>query len=242
MFTELHTPKYLLTVVNDGQTCYTTPMKKIISFDLDGTLVHGKYGDIVWNHGIPEEYSHKYGIPFDEAKKLIRVQYEAIGDANIEWYNIDLWLAKFDLPVSANTLLNRYETSIEAFSDTLEVLQALMTRYTLIVASNAARIFVEKELAYTNLARYFTHIISATTDYGMVKKDERFYKRLCTMLNASPHEIVHVGDHQVFDFEAPLRHGIDAFHLVYDQSTVIDKSPRGDGNVIFRLSDLLVKL
>jgi putative hydrolase of the HAD superfamily len=217
-------------------------MKKIISFDLDGTLVHGKYGDMVWNHGIPEEYARKYGMPFEDAKRLVRAQYEAVGDSAIKWYNIDYWLAKFDLPVSANTLLNRYETSIEAFSDTLEVLQALMKKYTLIIASNAARIFVEKELAYTDLTHYFTHIISATTDFGMVKKDERFYKKLCTMLNASPHEIVHVGDHQVFDFEAPLRHGIDAFHLVHDQSTVIDKSPQVEGSVIFRLSDLLGKL
>jgi HAD superfamily hydrolase (TIGR01493 family) len=217
-------------------------MKKIISFDLDGTLVHGKYGDIVWNQGIPEEYAMKYCIPFEEAKKLIRAQYEAIGDAAIEWYNIDNWLRKFDLPVSANTLLNRYETSIEAFPDTQEVLQALKTKYTLIIASNAARIFVEKELAYTDLTHYFTHIISATTDYGMVKKDERFYERLCTTLNASPHEIVHVGDHLAFDFEAPSRLGIEAYHLVYDQSAGIDESPAKNGNVIVRLSDLLEKL
>jgi putative hydrolase of the HAD superfamily len=117
-----------------------------------------------------------------------------------------------------------------------------MTRYTLVIASNAARIFVEKELAYTNIAHYFTHIISATTDYGMVKKEERFYERLCNTLNASPLEIVHVGDHQVFDFEVPLRLGIDAFHLVYDQPAVIDESHGENGNVIVRLSDLLDKL
>jgi putative hydrolase of the HAD superfamily len=217
-------------------------MKKIISFDLDGTLVHGKYGDMVWNHGIPEEYARKYNMTFGEAKKLIRAQYEAIGDSAIEWYNIDNWLRKFDLPVSANTLLNRYETSIEAFSDSLEVLQALMTRYTLIIASNAARIFVEKELAYTNLAHYFTHIISATTDYDMVKKDERFYKKLCSTLNASPRDIVHVGDHLIFDFEAPSRLGIDAYHLVYDAPIVRDESPAKNGKTIYCLRDLLDRL
>lgn len=217
-------------------------MKKIISFDLDGTLVHGKYGDIVWNQGIPEEYAMKYGMTFEEAKRLIRTQYEAVGDANIEWYNIDNWLRKFDLHVSANTLLNRYETSIEAFSDTLEVLQALMKKYTLIIASNAARIFVEKELAYTDLTHYFTHIISATTDYGMVKKDERFYKRLCAVLNASPHEIVHVGDHQVFDFEAPSRLGIDSYHIVYDPPAASDGSTNKNGKTIYRLRDLLDKI
>jgi HAD superfamily hydrolase (TIGR01493 family) len=217
-------------------------MKKIISFDLDGTLVHGKYGDIVWNQGIPEEYAIKYGMPFEEAKKLIRAQYEAIGDSAIEWYNIDNWLRKFDLPVSANTLLNRYETSIEAFPDAIEVLQALMKKYTLIIASNAARIFVEKELAYTDLTHYFTHIISATTDYGMVKKDERFYKKLCTTLNASPHEIVHVGDHRVFDFEAPSRLGIDAYHFVPDHGEMGDQSQTNTGKTIYRLSDLLCKI
>jgi putative hydrolase of the HAD superfamily len=217
-------------------------MKKIISFDLDGTLVHGKYGDIVWNHGIPEEYARKYGITFEEAKQLIRVQYEAVGDTNIEWYNIDYWLKKFDLPVSAYTLLKRYETHIEVFPDTIDVLRDLMTRYTLIIASNAARIFVEKELTYTDLAHHFAHIISATTDFGMVKKEEKFYQKLCNTLNASPHEIVHVGDHRVFDFEAPLSLGIDAYHIVYDRLSASDEPSEKNGKTIHRLSDLLDKI
>ena len=239
MFSELHTPNYLLTVVNDGQTCYTTPMKKIISFDLDGTLVHGKYGDIVWNQGIPEEYARKYGMPFEDAKRLIRAQYEEVGEANIEWYHIELWLRKFDLPVSAKTLLDRYESYIELFPDTKDVLEALMETYTLIIASNAARIFVEKELTYANLTSHFTHIISATSDYCMVKKEAGFYEKLCATLNASPDEIVHVGDHRVFDFEAPSRLGIDAYHIVYDLPAESDMSPAVNGKTIHRLSDLL---
>ena len=140
----------------------------------------------------PRRIRPKYDMPFEEAKRLIRAQYEVIGEATIEWYNIDHWLKKFDLPVSANTLLDRYESHIEPFPDTKEVLEALMETYTLIVASNAARIFVDKELAYTDLTPYFTHIISATSDYGMVKKEAGFYEKLCATLNASPDEIVHV--------------------------------------------------
>jgi putative hydrolase of the HAD superfamily len=217
-------------------------MKKIISFDLDGTLVHGKYGDMVWNHGIPEEYALKYEMSFEEAKRLIRAQYEEVGEANIEWYHIELWLKKFDLPVSAKTLLDRYESYIELFPDTREVLEALMETYTLIVASNAARIFVDKELSYTNLASHFTHIISATSDYGMVKKEAGFYEKLCATLNASPDEIVHVGDHRVFDFEAPSQFGIDAYHFVPDQQGTRDQSQGSNGKTIHRLSDLLDKI
>jgi HAD superfamily hydrolase (TIGR01549 family) len=217
-------------------------MKKIISFDLDGTLVHGKYGDIVWNQGIPEEYARKYGMTIEEAKQLIRAQYEAVGDTNIKWYNIDYWLKKFDLPISAYTLLKRYETHIEIFPDTIDVLQDLMTRYTLIIASNAARIFVEKELTYTDLSHHFAHIISATTDFGMVKKEEKFYQKLCNALNVLPHEIVHVGDHRIFDFEAPLSLGIDAYHIVYAQPSASDESSEKNGKTIYRLSDLLSEL
>lgn len=217
-------------------------MKKIISFDLDGTLVHGKYGDIVWNQGIPEEYARKYDMSFDEARHLIRSQYEEVGETNIEWYHIELWLKKFDLDIPAKTLLDRYESHIEAFPDTKEVLEALMEKYTLIVASNAARIFVDKELSYAKLASHFTHIISATSDFGMVKKETVFYEKLCTTLNISSHEIVHVGDHRVFDFEIPSLLGIDAYHFVPDQKGERDHSQGNNGKTLYHLSDLLDKL
>ncbi len=227
---------------NDGQTCYTTAMKKIISFDLDGTLVHGKYGDLVWNQGIPEEYARKYGMPFEEARHLIRSQYEEIGETNIEWYHIELWLKKFDLDIPAKTLLDRYESHIEVFPDTKMVLEALMEKYALIVASNAARIFVDKELSYANLTSHFSHIVSATSDYGMVKKEAVFYEKLCTTLNISPYEIVHVGDHRIFDYETPSLLGIDAYHFVSDRKETRDQSQENNGKTLYRLSDLLDKL
>ena len=46
-------------------------MKKVISFDLDGTLVQGKFGDMVWRHGIPGKYAEKYGVRLKEAQRLI---------------------------------------------------------------------------------------------------------------------------------------------------------------------------
>lgn len=217
-------------------------MKKIISFDLDGTLVHGKYGDIVWNQGIPEEYARKYAMPFEEARHLIRSQYEEVGETNINWYHIELWLKKFDLGIPAKTLLDRYESYIEVFPDTKQVLEALKEKYTLIVASNAARIFVDKELSYTNLTSHFSHITSATSDYCMVKKEVGFYEKLCATLNISHHEIVHVGDHRVFDFETPSLLGIDAYHFVPDQQEARDQSQGSNGKTIYRLRDLLHKL
>lgn len=192
---------------------YTSSMKKVISFDLDGTLVDARYGDMVWNHGIPAEYARAYGMLFEDARKFIRTQYESVGDGDILWYEISHWLKRFSLDVDAGSLLDRYESYIGLMPDAAEVLKELHTRYTLVIASNAARIFVEKELAHTGVAGLFTHIISATSDYGMIKKEEGFFLRLCAEIGIGSSEMVHVGDHPVFDHDVPSGLGIESYHI-----------------------------
>jgi FMN phosphatase YigB (HAD superfamily) len=209
-------------------------MKKIVSFDLDGTLVNGLYGDMVWNHGVPRVFSLKHSVSFEEARAFTRKEYESVGDGRLEWYNIDYWLDRFDLPVSSHELLDRYESYIELLPFAREVLTALQGRYTLVIASNAARIFVEKEISYTGIGAHFTRIVSATSDYNIVKKGDTFYEALLNELHVSPHEIIHVGDHKIFDFEAPSRFGIESYHLSTDGN--------GDKMVIPNLKILLERL
>jgi len=215
-------------------------MKKVVSFDLDGTLVDAKYGDMVWNHGIPEEYSKKYGMSLDEARTAVMDQYSSVGDADLLWYEIGYWLQRFDLPVTADELLDRYEGFIKPLAGAAEVLKVLKDRYVLVIASNAARMFVEKELVCAGLARYFSRVVSATSDYKMVKKEPDFFKKLCSVLGVTEKEIIHVGDHRIFDFEVPSGLGIEAYH-------VTDKPPeqaRDGGNVkaIGNLTELLEML
>ncbi|HPP06773.1 MAG TPA: HAD family hydrolase [Syntrophorhabdaceae bacterium] len=185
--------------------------RKIISFDLDGTLVSARFGDMVWNHGIPIEYAKKYSLDFDDARKIVINEYKTLGDEDLLWYDIEYWLKRFNLSVSSEELLKRYEDYIVPAKNAKEVLERLEERYTLIVASNAARIFVEKELTHTGLASFFKRIISATSDFGMVKKGEDFYKRLCSELNADVDDFIHIGDHPVFDYMAPISLGIKAY-------------------------------
>jgi HAD superfamily hydrolase (TIGR01493 family) len=209
-------------------------MKKIISFDLDGTLVDGTYGDMVWNHGVPEEYSREYGIPFDRARELVRNEYLSVGDGRLEWYNIQYWLERFNLTVPADELLARYESYIVLLPFAREVLETLGEKYVLIIASNAARIFVEKEVSHADIGHHFTSVISATSDYRIVKKGDSFYKTLCEELHVSPEDIVHVGDHKIFDFEAPTRFGIESYH--------VHSEGNGHERVIPNLKVLLDKL
>ena len=112
-----------------------------------------------------------------------------------------------------------------------EVIHALRKKYILIIASNAARIFVEKELRHTGLEGCFNRSISATSDLRMVKKEEGFYRELCRLLDVSPAEMAHIGDHAVFDVEIPIRVGIDAFHY--------DPAATRNGRVINDFRELL---
>ncbi len=206
-------------------------MKKFISFDLDGTIVDGRYGNMVWLEGVPERYAEQYSLPVAEALAEVKKAYDSVGEAHLLWYDIDYWLRRFDLAISVPELLDRYRGYIRVLPHVAEVIEALHTRYELVIASNAARIFVEKELGHTGLERYFSRVISATSDFGMVKKEQGFYRRLCEVLGASPAEIVHVGDHAVFDFEVPRLVGIDSYHY--------NPAAAANGAVINDFTDLL---
>jgi putative hydrolase of the HAD superfamily len=209
-------------------------MKKVISFDLDGTIVDGRYGNMVWLEGLPERYAEHYSIPVAQAKADVKKAYDSVGEGDLLWYDIHYWIRRFDLAVSVPDLLDRYRGYIRLLPHVRDVIEALATRYELVIASNAARIFVDKELGHTGIARYFSRVISATSDFDMVKKEEGFYRRLCAVCNVSPAELVHVGDHRVFDFEVPRLAGIDAFHY--------DPASEGNGRVITDFRELLGRL
>lgn len=185
-------------------------MKKVISFDLDGTISDKTFSEFVWTEGIPIEFSKRHGIPFEKAKAFILKAYEEIGDRNLLWYDIKYWLKRFDLEIDPDELLKRYEDTIRFLPHAEEVLSELNKKFRLILTSNAARIFVEKQAEVLKLERYFEKILSATSDYGMVKT-ERFFLRLTEDLSIPKEEIIHIGDHPFFDFLCPSSVGIKAF-------------------------------
>ncbi len=224
--------------LNPIPSCYNNGMKKtqkkIISFDLDGTIVGNDFGNMVWLDGVPRKYAERHGLSFEEALSTIKREYDSVGDAHLLWYDIDYWLERFDLAVCVPDLLDAYAPYIRLLPGAKEAITELRKRYQLVVASNAARIFVEKELGQSGLRDCFARVVSATSDYGMVKKEERFYTHLCEELQIGPDELAHVGDHRVFDCEVPLQVGIESYHY--------NPACQDNGRVINDLRELLVRL
>jgi putative hydrolase of the HAD superfamily len=188
-------------------------MPKIISFDMDGTLVDPEFTDWVWGHGIPTLYAEKAGLPFEEAKGFVVKEYLKVGEGAIEWYDIKYWFGFFQLAENWKVLMERYTDKIKVYPDVHPLLERLRDNYPLVLTSNAGREFIRMEMEATGLDRYFDRIFSATSDFGEVKKTAGFYRRICRILEARPQEIVHVGDHYEFDYLVPSSLGIRAFYL-----------------------------
>jgi HAD superfamily hydrolase (TIGR01493 family) len=184
-----------------------------ISFDLDGTLVDSEFVDLVWLKGIPELYAQKEGMDLFRAQELVINEYSKVGDGVLEWYDIGYWFNHFGLPGKWEDLLKQYSHNVRVYPEVHEVLGQLRERYSLIVLSNAAREFIDVEMEKGGLEGYFDQVVSATSDFGMVKKSAKFYKTICEDLNINPQTLIHVGDHWEFDYQIPKQMGIVAYYI-----------------------------
>ncbi|MHA1835881.1 MAG: HAD family hydrolase [Candidatus Odinarchaeia archaeon] len=188
-------------------------MIKIISFDVDGTLVTRKYPDLIWNEIVPKLYAEKEGLTFQEAKKYIIAEYDKIGDGNLKWYDIDYWFNKFGLN-DYNSILDQYKDQITYYPDTFEVLKELNKKYTLIIISNASLPFLKRTTE--KIKHYFKKIISTTSEFKQIKANPEVYLKICNQLNIKPQELVHIGDHEQQDFQIPAKIGVKTFLIKRD--------------------------
>lgn len=156
-------------------------------------------------------YAKKEGISFKEAQGLVRKKYDEIGEEDLRWYLPDYWFRELGLDGSPIDLIRQYQSEVKVFPDALDVLENLSQRFELIATSNASREFLDVSLA--GLSDYLDYIFSSTTDFGLVRKDPRFYREICDILDVRPEEIAHVGDHIKFDYQVPRELGINAFFL-----------------------------
>ena len=182
---------------------------KLVSFDVEGTLVTPDFSYAVWFEAIPERYAERKGIDFELARKAIEEEYRKVGDQRLEWYDVRYWFNKLGLG-TPEQVLERCESKVRYYPEVKEVLASLSERYKLVVASGSTRDFLHHLLQ--DIEPYFTRIFSSLTDYKQLKTSE-FYLKMCQTMEIKPEQVVHVGDNWQFDFVAPSEVGIQAFYL-----------------------------
>lgn len=201
-------------------------MIKIVSFDLDGTLIDWTFANSFWFDRVSRLYAERRGVSYAEALQYISRRYDEVGMDNLEWYDIDYWWKEFDFTTDWKQLVNECRPNVRAYPDSRETLEKLHRRFKLIVISNSLREFAEIEIEESGFKSYFDRIFSATSDFGVVKKTGEFYLKVLKEIDASPSEVVHIGDNWVFDYLAPREAGIQAF--------CIDREGKQSGEFVVR--------
>ncbi len=183
---------------------------KIISFDVEGTLVSHRFSEFIWEKEIPRLYAEKVGIGINEAIIYIKTEYDKIGDGRIEWYDIRYWFNRFGLN-DYQELLSKHKDKLFNYPDVEPVLEKLSNRFKLIINSNSAREFLNFETE--KIRKYFLHIFSAPSDFRLTKKTIGVHREICAFLKVEPSEVIHIGDNWEHDFVAPRKIGILSFFL-----------------------------
>ena len=183
---------------------------KIISFDVDGTLVDLEYNDLIWFKEIPELVARKKNISFEESLKLVKEEYTKLGERNLNWYDINYWISYFSLEISPNKIFEKYESQVKIFPEAIPLLEELRKNFILIVITAMPREFLIPKMK--KLEKYFKFSFSALSDFKELKNSE-IYSKISKSLNVHPEQILHVGDHWEFDYLAAQKAGMNAIYL-----------------------------
>jgi putative hydrolase of the HAD superfamily len=183
---------------------------KVISFDVEGTLVTPQFSQAIWYQAIPLIYADKWGVSLEKAQILVKQEYDRIGSRRKEWYDIKFWFKYFNFNCNFKAVLNEYQNQVCFYPEAILVLKQLSQNYPLIVSSGSSREFLEVLLI--KVKEYFVNVFSSISDYGDLKTVD-FYSWLCQKMNLLPDEIVHLGDNWEFDFLNAKLAGVNAFYL-----------------------------
>lgn len=186
---------------------------KIISFDVEGTLVTTDFSYAVWFEAIPKRYAERNSTDLEQARKAVEEEYRKVGDQRLEWYDVTYWFNKLGLGTPA-PVMQKFQNRVGYYPEVKEVLVSLAERYKLIATSGSSRDFLQYLLK--DIRPYFSNVYSSISDYRQLKTPE-FYTQICQTQQVKPGQIVHIGDNWQFDFIAPSQIGIRAFHLDREQ-------------------------
>ncbi|MFH1105822.1 MAG: HAD family hydrolase [Candidatus Aenigmatarchaeota archaeon] len=200
--------------------------KKIVSFDLDGTLVDFRsFDDVFWYEEMPKLYAKKHGVAFAAARKICLNEYRKVGNRKPEWFRPSFWFSRFSLNCKLEEITAGMRCRVKLLPHAKRTLSKLSKRYKLVIFTHTSRELLDIKMKMEGLGNYFSEVFSVVDDFGMVK-DEKAYAMLLKRLGVSPECVTHVGDNYKFDYLIPRSLGITAIY--------IDRSRKKSGKYIIR--------
>ncbi len=182
---------------------------KVLSLDLDGTIVDRGFAEFFWMELVPRLYAESKGVDLERAREEVYSAYDEVGPSDLRWYFPEYWFSRFGIKADPLRLIEENADRLRMYPDAEELLSKVGGRYMVVASTNSARIFAE---AYQRiLGIRFDAIISSVSDFGIPRKNAEFYRRAAAALRVDPGEVLHVGDDPERDLKAALEAGVDAY-------------------------------
>jgi len=162
-----------------------------VILDMDGTLLDLHFDNFFWQTHIPSKYAQAHNISFIEAQKYLQNETNKVS-GEIEWYCLDYWTEKLDLPIIA--LKKEIQHKIALRPDTLAFLDALKkANKTIILLTNAHPDSLSLKVERTALDEHIDLLIS-THHYGATKESQILWQRLQADLTFENNSTLFVDD------------------------------------------------
>lgn len=146
-----------------------------VLIDMDGTILDLHFDNHFWLEHLPLRYSEKMSISLEAAKAKLKEDYLAVV-GTIEWYCIDYWADRTELPIKA--LKQEIQHLIQLRSDASEFLLALKASgKDIVLVTNAHPEALSLKIERTQLDKYFDTLYS-THEFGVTKESQLLWQRL----------------------------------------------------------------
>lgn len=148
---------------------------KTVLVDMDGTLLDLHFDNYFWFEHLPMRYAEQNNISFEQALEYIKVEVNKVS-GQIEWYCLDYWGAKLNLPIVQ--LKREIEHKISIRPDTLPFLDALKAAgKEVVLVTNAHPDSLSLKVEKTALDTHIDRLIS-THQYGVTKESQTLWSKL----------------------------------------------------------------
>lgn len=193
-----------------------------VLLDMDGTLLDLHFDNYFWQEHLPMRYAEQNNMSFDDALAYINIEVAKVA-GQIEWYCLDFWGEKLNLPITK--LKREIKDKISLRPDTLPFLDALKKAgKEVVLVTNAHPDSLSLKVERTALDSHIDRLIS-THQYGVTKESQLLWQKLQADLNFDNSSTLFVDDSLVI-LDSAKTFGIKHILAVANpdlQSKVIDK-------------------
>jgi len=146
-----------------------------VLIDMDGTILDLHFDNHFWQEHLPMRYSEKMSISLEQAKDELISDYQSVV-GTIEWYCLDYWQEKTQLPIK--TLKREIQHLIQLRADAHDFLVALKeSGREVILVTNAHPESLSLKIERTELDKYFD-VLYSTHEFGVTKESQSLWQKL----------------------------------------------------------------